>query len=49
MVASINRVCCSITQMPYADGAFDTVYCISVLEHMPSAATGPERCGSSPA
>lgn len=37
LVESINRVCCSITDMPYPDGAFDTVFCISVLEHMPPA------------
>ena len=32
-----DKVCfkhASITKLPYDDGKFDTIFCISVLEHM---------------
>lgn len=31
---NINSVCCSITALPYDDEMFDTIFCISVLEHL---------------
>lgn len=33
-IDAVARRCCSITDLPYADGCFDRVFCISVLEHM---------------
>ncbi len=33
-VHRINYACADITNLPYPDGIFDRVFCISVLEHM---------------
>ena len=30
----IRTTCCSITKTPYRDNMFDTIFCISTLEHM---------------
>ena len=37
LLPRLQRRLASITALPYADGAFDRVFCISVLEHLPPA------------
>jgi SAM-dependent methyltransferase len=37
LLPRLHRRLASITALPYADGAFDRVFCISVLEHLTAA------------
>lgn len=36
-LATVRMSACDMTQMPYADAMFDTLFCVSVLEHLPPA------------
>lgn len=42
-MSKINSTCCSITNLPYGDEIFDTIFCISVLEHLNDVNNSPKK------